>query len=102
MTARHLPHPGTTAPASVHAAFGAVVRRDGRFCRGASMCWELATVLVPVDPAVRLVDAVRLTPDDLVLVCGRHADAADRAGRRIRAEAAAAALASAQLALFTT
>ncbi|MFJ6481165.1 hypothetical protein ACIQK6_13725 [Streptomyces sp. NPDC091682] len=102
MTTRYLPHPDSTAPASANAVFGAVVRRQGRLCRAAPACWELATALVPADPAVRLADAVRLAPADLLAVCGPHADAADRAGRRIREEAAAAALASAQLGLFTT
>ncbi|MFJ3635894.1 hypothetical protein [Streptomyces sp. NPDC090112] len=80
--------------------FRAVTRRDGRLCRTAG-CWELATVLTPADPAVRLVDAVRLTADALQAVCDPHAADAARAGRRIREAAAAAVLASAQLDLFT-
>ncbi|MFD9523555.1 hypothetical protein [Streptomyces sp. NPDC059979] len=96
------PHPSSTAPAHVNRVFRAVVARDGRLCRGAADCWELATVLTPADPAVRLVDAVRLTADALTAVCAPHAADADRAGRRIREEATAAALASDQLDLFTT
>ncbi|MGW2582592.1 hypothetical protein ACWCYZ_14875 [Streptomyces virginiae] len=94
------PHPASTAPAHVNSVFRAVTRRDGRLCR-TSGCWELATVLTPADPAVRLVDAVHLPTDALTAVCAPHAADADRAGRRIREEAAAAALASDQLALFT-
>ncbi|MFG2623215.1 hypothetical protein ACGFXC_36975 [Streptomyces sp. NPDC048507] len=82
--------------------FRAVTRRDGRLCRGAPDCWELATVLTPADPAVPLLDAARLPAADLTAVCGPHADAAARAGLRTREAAAAAALASAQLDLFTT
>lgn len=95
------PHPASTAPAHAHRVFRAVTRRDGRLCRGAPDCWELATVLTPTDPAVRLVDAVRLPAAALTAVCAPHAADAARAGRRIREEAAAAALASAQLDLFT-
>ncbi|MFD5489491.1 hypothetical protein ACFWIV_28955 [Streptomyces virginiae] len=81
--------------------FRAVTRRDGRLCR-ASGCWELATVLTPADPAVTLQDAVSLPAGDLTAVCAPHAADAARTGRRIREAAAAVALASAQLALFTT
>ncbi|WP_371592577.1 hypothetical protein [Streptomyces virginiae] len=95
------PHPASTAPAHANPAFRAVVRRSGRLC-SALGCWELATVLTPADPAVRLVDAVHLPTDALTVVCAPHAADADRAGRRIREEAAAAALTSDQLALFTT
>ncbi|MCX4525280.1 hypothetical protein OG982_06175 [Streptomyces sp. NBC_01551] len=96
------PHPASTAPAHANPVFRAVTRRDGRLCRAAPECWELATVLTPADPAVRLVDAVHLPTDALTAVCAPHAADADRAGRRIREEAAAAALTSDQLALFTT
>ncbi|MFE9793555.1 hypothetical protein ACFYRL_17655 [Streptomyces goshikiensis] len=96
------PHPASTAPAHANPVFRAVTRRDGRLCSGAADCWELATVLTPADPAVRLVDAVYLDASGLVAVCAPHAADADRAGRRIREEAAAAVLASAQLDLFTT
>ncbi|MEV7442005.1 hypothetical protein AB0O22_12735 [Streptomyces sp. NPDC091204] len=95
------PHPSSTAPAHANPVFRAVTRRDGRLCRTAG-CWELATVLTPTDPAVRLVDAAHLPADALTAVCAPHAAEADRAGRRIREAAAAAALASAQLDLFTT
>ncbi|MEV7512694.1 hypothetical protein AB0O57_32520 [Streptomyces sp. NPDC091201] len=94
------PHPASTAPAAAHAAFRSVTRRDGGLCRTAG-CWDLATVLTPADPAVRLVDAVRLPAEDMTAVCAVHADEADRAGRRTREAAAAAALASTQLDLFT-
>ncbi|MFJ3728655.1 hypothetical protein ACIPYQ_39650 [Streptomyces sp. NPDC090045] len=94
------PHPASTAPAAAHAVFRAVTRRDGRLCRAAG-CWDLATVLTPADPAVRLVEAVRLPAEDLAAVCAVHAADADRAGRRIREAAAAAALAADQLDLFT-
>ncbi|MEU5069128.1 hypothetical protein AB0G95_34375 [Streptomyces virginiae] len=95
------PHPASTTPAAAHAVFRAVTRRDGRLCRTAE-CWDLATVLIPADPAVRLVDAVRLQAEDLTALCAVHADDADQAGRRTREAAAAAALAAAQLDLFTT
>lgn len=79
--------------------FRAVTRRDGRLCRTAG-CWDLATALVPADPAVRLRDAVRLPAEALTARCGPHADDVDREGRRLRQQAATAALAAAQLDLF--
>ncbi|MGW6979632.1 hypothetical protein ACWGE1_09310 [Streptomyces sp. NPDC054932] len=94
------PHPASTAPAHANPVFRAVTRRDGRLCRTAG-CWDLATVLTPADPAVRLVEAVRLPAEDLTAVCAPHAADADQAGRRIREAAAAAAFAAAQLNLFT-
>ncbi|MEV6679474.1 hypothetical protein AB0N09_21855 [Streptomyces erythrochromogenes] len=96
------PHPASTAPAHAHRVFRAVVARAGRLCHGAADCFELATVLVPTDPAVRLVGAATLPPEALTAVCAPHAADAARTGRHIREAAAAAALASAQLALFTT
>ncbi|MGP3685254.1 hypothetical protein ACTVZO_11165 [Streptomyces sp. IBSNAI002] len=72
------PHPASTAPAHANPVFRAVTRRDGRLCRTPE-CWELATVLVPADPAVRLVDAARLPADALTAVCAPHAADAARA-----------------------
>ncbi|MCX4784649.1 hypothetical protein [Streptomyces sp. NBC_01264] len=83
-----------------HPYFRVVTRRDGRLCADPA-CWEQATVLTPKDPALRLVDAVRLDASGLLAVCPVHARERAAAGRSARRSAAVAALAAAQLALFT-
>ncbi|MFD8147351.1 hypothetical protein [Streptomyces sp. NPDC059708] len=77
-----------------HPFFRLVTRRDGATCADPA-CGCPATILTPADPALRLVDAVRLTAAGLLAVCPAHAH------QRARKTAAAQALAAAQLPLFT-
>ncbi|GHA83206.1 hypothetical protein [Streptomyces chryseus] len=84
-----------------HPWFRKVTRRDGRLCNTVD-CWEQAAVLAPKDVTLRLVEAVHLDASGLVAVCPDCARVRANAGTHARTTANAAALAAAQLSLFST